>query len=185
VFNVICESDNANYPVVIAGSGYVRYNAVNTHSGTVTVNSGAKLELGAGAKSGTGALTVKSGATLSAAESGSAATIGAACTLESGSTFGLKFTSAGDSPKFAFSAVPTLGGNVYVKIETADGVLPRNRAGKWLVATGVGESFDVSKLKFDDDNAPKPTWVESDPFFVEGGSLYLNVKQPGFVFTIR
>ena len=185
VFNVICESDNATSPVVIAGSGYVRYNAVNTHSGTVAVNSGAKLELGAGAKSGTGALTVKSGATLSAAESGSAATIGAACTLESGSTLEFKFTSAGDSPKFAFSAVPTLGGNVYFKADAQDNVLPRNRAGKWLVATGVGESFDVSKLKFDDEKAPKPTWVESDPFFVEDGSLYLGVKQPGFVFRIR
>jgi len=186
VFNVICESDNANSPVVIAGSGYVRYNAVNTHSGTVTVNSGATLELGAGAKSGTGALTVKSGATLSATESGSAATIGAACTLESGSTLGFKFTSAGDSPKFAFSAVPTLGGNVYFKVDAQDNVLPRNRAGKWLVATGVGESFDVSKLKFDDDKAPKPTWVEdANPFLVEDGDLILKVKQPGFVFRIR
>jgi hypothetical protein len=186
VFNVICVSDNATSPVVIAGSGYVRYNAVNTHSGTVTVNSGATLELGEGAKSGTGALTVKSGATLSAAESGGAATIGAACTLEDGAILGFKFTSVGDSPKFAFGAVPTLGGNVYFKVDARDNVVPRNHVGKWLVATGVGE-LDVSKLKFDDDIAPKPTWVADvdHPFVVEDGNLYLRVKSPGFVFTIR
>ena len=63
--------------------------------------------------------------------------------------------------------------------------LAKARGLDWSEGDTHGESFDVSKLKFDDEKARKPTWVESDPFFVEEGSLYLGVKQPGFSFTIR
>ena len=151
----------------------------------VNVNDSATLAISAGCKVTTGAITVAAGATLAAPESGEAAQIAGAATFNSGAILGLKFTDAGESPKFAFTSAPTLNGDVFVKIETASGVLPRNRAGRWIVATGVGD-LDVSKLKFDSVKAPKPTWVEdAKPFLVEDGDLILKVKQPGFVFRIR
>ena len=151
----------------------------------VNVNDTATLAISPGCKVTTGAITVASGATLAAPESGDAAQIGGAATLSDGAILGLKFTDAGESPKFAFTSAPTLSGDVFVKIETAGGVLPRNRAGRWIVATGVGD-LDVNKLKFDDAKAPKPTWVvDVNPFSIDEGDLILNVKHPGLVFRIR
>ena len=181
-------SSGYSQPLNITGCGKVTYSAPladSTMQAAVNVNDTATLAISAGCKVTTGAITVADGATLAAPESGAAAQIGGAATLGDGAILGLKFTDAGESPKFAFASAPTLSGDVFVKIETAGGVLPRNRAGRWIVATGVGE-LDVSKLKFDSVKAPKPTWVEDEnPFSVEDGDLILKVKQPGFVFRIR
>ena len=172
-------------PLNITGCGKVTYSApLADMLAAVNVNDTATLAISPGCKVTTGAITVASGATLAAPESGEAQ-IGGAVTLSDGAILGLKFTDAGESPKFAFTEPPTLIGDVLVKIETAAGVLPRNRAGRWIVATGVGD-LDVNKLKFDDAKAPKPTWVvDVNPFSNEEGDLILNVKHPGLVFRIR
>jgi hypothetical protein len=174
-------------PLNITGCGKVTYSApLADMLAAVNVNDTATLAISPGCKVTTGAITVASGATLAAPESGDAAQIGGAATLGDGAILGLKFTDAGESPKFAFTSAPTLSGDVFVKIETAGGVLPRNRGGKWIVATGVGGELDVNKLKFDPVKAPKPSWVvDENPFSIEEGDLILNVKQPGLVFRIR
>ena len=164
--------------------GTLRFAAGQLGTGAVTVSKGGRLEVAPGTTL-SNALTVNDGGELAITGSGTA-TFSGAVTLNKGGIVGLKFTDAGESPKFAFTSAPTLNGDVFVKIETASGILPRNRAGRWIVATGVGSEFDVGKLGFDNDIAPKPTWVEdSNPFSVEDGDLILNVKQPGLVFRIR
>ena len=164
--------------------GTLRFAAGQLGTGAVTVSEGGRLEVAPGTTL-SNALTVNDGGELAITGSGAAAQIGGSATLGDGAILGLKFTDAGESPKFAFASAPTLNGDVLVKIETAAGVLPRNRAGRWIVATGVGD-LDVSKLQFDDAKAPKPTWVEdANPFSVEDGDLILKVKQPGLVFRIR
>jgi len=177
-------STGYSQPLNITGCGKVTYSAPladSTMQGDVNVNDTATLAISAGCKVTTGAMTVAAGATLSAPESGEAAQIGGAATLSDGAILGLKFTNASESPKFAFSSAPTLGGDVYLKIETAAKVVPRNHTGKWTIATGV-TGLDVSNFKFE----TKPTWVEDDtPLVVEGDELVLRVKHPGLVFTVR
>ena len=144
------------------------------------------LEIASGATlPAANAVIVEAGGTLLASGSG-ARSIAGSCTLADGAVLGFRFTQTGESPWFAFASAPTLKDNVYVNLGFTTPIAPRSLGGKMLLATGVGD-LNVGKLGFDDDIAPKPTWVADvdHPFVVEDGNLYLKVKKPGLSITVR
>ncbi len=174
---------------VIKGNGAVRYNrakTVNDHSGSITVQSPATFELGAGVKSGTGAVTVNSGATLSAPESGTM-TIGGNLTLQNGAKLKFNFTDTSVAPVLELASGKTLalGGTVNVTVSAEKGVYLRNTEGLVRIATGIG-SPDAGKFVLAGN---VPSWVDGaageSAFTVDGGNLYLRVKMPGLMILVR
>lgn len=114
-----------NYPAKISGSGTVRYNSVNTHSGTLNVGDTATLALGAGAKSGTGALTIGSGARLLAAEPvSSSAAVGGALTLNTAATLAISNLTSGVTALTAPSL--TVGDVAILSLENTSGAVLEN-----------------------------------------------------------
>jgi hypothetical protein len=145
-------------------------------SGELTVSNAATVAVNAGCKPGGGAVLVATGATLSLPESGTV-TIPGAVTLQDDAVLYFNFTNGAGAPKFAFTAGATVSsGTAKVKVSAAEGVQPRRLDGKWLIAEGVSGTFVL-------DEETKPTWA--DGVSIEDGNLYLNVKSPGLMLSVR
>jgi hypothetical protein len=160
----------------VVGNGRVIFNSVSTLSGELTVSNAATVAVNAGCTPGGGAVLVTSGATLSLPESGDV-TIPGAVTLEDDAVLSFNFTNGAEAPKFTFATGATVSsGTAKVNVTAEESVQPRRLDGKWLIAEGVSGSFVL-------DEETKPTWANS--VSIEDGNLYLNVKSPGLMLSVR
>jgi hypothetical protein len=104
-------------------------------------------------------------------------TIPGAVTLEDDAVLSFNFTNGAEAPKFTFATGATVSsGTAKVNVTAEESVQPRRLDGKWLIAEGVSGSFAL-------DEETKPTWANS--ISIEDGNLYLNVKSPGLMLSVR
>ena len=160
----------------VVGNGRVIFSSASTFTGGLTVSNAATVAVNAGCKPGNGAVLVTGGATFSLTESG-VVTIPGAVTLQDNAVLSFNFTNGAAAPKFAFTGGATVpDGTAKVKVSAAEGVQPRRLDGKWLIAEGVSGTFAL-------DEETKPTWANG--VSVKGGNLYLDVKAPGLMLSVR
>ena len=163
--------------IYVDGAGRFVVNAVNTHTGSWTVNDTATLAINAGKKVTTGAITVNGGATLEVAESGTVALAGN-LTLKNNAQLGFNFTGstmpvldlAGKTVTFETGETT----NIVVKISPNEG--KRGRSGA-LTAGGKFTGVNVSLA----DGSPE--WATG--VSVVNGDVVLAAKPTGLIVIIN
>ena len=163
--------------VSIEGAGRFVVNNVNTASSAVTVKDTATLAINAGKKMTTGTLTVNSGATLEVAESGTV-TLGGNLTLASGANLAFNFTNGRTPPVLGIAdgKTVTANGAVTVKI-SADGVCPGSR--KVLTTCGGFEGATVTLAE------DAPDWAKGRLTVSDDGNIVLDILPKGTVISVR
>ncbi len=126
-----------------------------------------------------GTLTVNSGATLEVAESGTVAP-GGNLTLADGAALAFNFTENKVAPVLDVTGkTVTVAGTVNVKIAAASGIRPVTAGGKFTLTSG-GKFAGVT-VSLDETN--KPDWALG--VSVENGNVVLDVRPLGTIFLIK
>ena len=174
------ESIKSSAHIVVSGTGKVALDSVSAFYGDTKVKGGATLEINPGKKLGAGAVSVEQGATLSIPSSGVVDFSGNETTFESGARLAFCFTDSDSAPVIDFKTTTTIPAGTKIAVFAAGNAFPRTRGGRWAIAKNVS----CESLPTFDGNVP--AWVVEDaPFAVEGASLYLNVKTPGFGLVVK
>ena len=172
--------------LTISGTGKVLVDAVNTHSGGITVTDTATLAINADKKATTGSITVKTNATLQVAQSAASAgiaavTLGGGLTLKNGAALGFNYTTRNapvldlTGKTVTFDEGETT--NVVVKIMADAGKRAKGGANV-LTSGGKFEGVNVTLAEKD-----KPAWALGVD--VENGEIVLNVKPLPTIFIVR
>ena len=164
----------------IEGSGKVVLNSVSSIYCDTLVRSGATLVLNPNAQTGAGDVYIASGATLGFTNLASSVTVTNKYSFSSGAALEFVVKEKRANSKTSFTATPKFAGTVYVKLLT-DGGNPRCDE-RYLLAEGVGNDVPVERFVLNGT----PTWVNAaNPFTLEDGNLYLNVRTPGLTLSVR
>ena len=162
----------------VTGCGTVLINSVSTFSGGLTVSDTATVAVNPGMNPGNGTVTVNSGAPLEVAQSGKVA-LGGGLTLADGAALGFNFTDSQTAPELNVTGkTVTLNGNknITVKVSSADGIRPRG--GSYVLTSGgkfAGANVTLAS------GAPK--WVKGVSVKSDG-DIVLDLKPTGFMVIL-
>jgi len=174
---------NATYisssAMTVTGCGTVLINSVSTFSGGLTVSDTATVAVNKDKQPGAGTVTVNSGATLQVAQSGTVA-LGGGLTLADGAVLGINFTEKNAAPVLNVTGkAVTLNGNknITVKVSSADGIRPRG--GSYVLTSGGKFAGATVSLA-----SGAPEWVKGVSVNSDG-EIVLDVKPTGFLLIVK